>query len=161
MSTTTSETAVVSDIPPGHPSTRHKLGNPFAYFKKCLKLYADGKGRAGMAEYWSFVLISYALFIPIFVLIIADPAMQADGTAGILSFIGLIGFLLVSLGLFIPSITVMIRRLHDIGLSGWFALLAFVPFGSLVLFGFTLAPSSQRQNKHGPSPKADPSAAFA
>lgn len=161
--TTVSEPAAVSEIPPGHASTRHKLGNPWAYFVKCLKLYADGRGRAGMAEYWSFVLITYALFIPLFVLVLADPALNSDGVGnpGVLSIIGLLGFVVVGLGLFIPSITVAIRRLHDIGLSGWFALLAFVPFGSLVLLGFTLAPSSQRENKHGPSPKADPSAAFA
>ncbi|MDO8933008.1 MAG: DUF805 domain-containing protein, partial [Rhodocyclaceae bacterium] len=44
-------------------------------------------------------------------------------------------------------------RLHDIGLSGWFYLLVFVPsVGSLIIFVMTLIPSQKHDNKWGPVP---------
>jgi uncharacterized membrane protein YhaH (DUF805 family) len=56
---------------------------------------------------------------------------------------------------FLPaSLTVLIRRLHDIGWSGWLVLLQFVPLGGLILFICTLLPSERGVNKHGPYPKA-------
>lgn len=162
MSTTTSNPTAVSDIPPGHLSTRHKLGNPLAYFKKCLKLYADGKGRAGIAEYWSFALMQIVVLIPFIAIMFLDPSFGRGGEPGAFVLIGGLGLVLVSLALVVPAICVSIRRLHDIGLSGWLFLLGLVPYvGGLFLFVCSLIPSSEKANKHGPSPKADPSAAFA
>lgn len=162
--TVASERDVSIEIPPGHASTRHKLGNPFAYFKKCLSLYADGKGRAGVAEYWSFTLVSVLAIAPFYALMLADPSIWSTTGSSepeALFYVGFVGLVIVGLGLVIPSITVTIRRLHDLGFSGWLYLLSFVPFGSLFLFVCTLIPSSAKTNKHGPSPKADPGAIFA
>lgn len=47
-----------------------------------------------------------------------------------MSLIGLV----ISLGLFIPALAVMIRRLHDIGRSGWFCLLFFIPLLGFILW---------------------------
>jgi uncharacterized membrane protein YhaH (DUF805 family) len=60
--------------------------------------------------------------------------------------------------IFLPAaITVMIRRLHDIGLSGWLYLLTFVPYlGAIFLFVCALIPSQAQVNKHGPIPKPRP-----
>jgi uncharacterized membrane protein YhaH (DUF805 family) len=64
----------------------------------------------------------------------------------------------VVLLIFLPaSITVMIRRLHDIGLSGWLILLWLIPYlGALFLFVCALIPSQAQVNKHGPIPKPRP-----
>ena len=101
--------------------------------------------------------------LPVLVLLMAlDPGLSGTGEPGLLFGIGLIGILVVSLGLVIPAICVGIRRLHDIGLSGWLYLLGFVPYvGGLFIFVCSLIPSSEKENEHGPSPKADPSAVFA
>ena len=164
MSATTTDDFASSgyaEIPPGHASMRHKLGNPFAYFKKCLKLYADGKGRAGVAEYWSFTLVTYLLYIPL-ALLMGTGTDGATGEPNALGIVASLALVVVALGLIIPMITVSVRRLHDIGLSGWLYLLVFVPLlGGLFLFICSLIPSSDKPNKHGPSPKQDVAHTFA
>ena len=163
MNTTTMiDSADYVEVPPGHPSMRHKLGNPWAYFKKCLALYADGKGRAGVAEYWSFALFQILVVLPFVAVMVADPGLRNGTDPGILFVLGMLGIVVVSLGLLVPAVCVTVRRLHDIGLSGWLYLLGFVPYvGGLFLFVCSLIPSSEKTNKHGPSPKTDVSDAFA
>ena len=58
-----------------------------------------------------------------------------------------------SLLVFIPSLAVSVRRLHDVGMSGWWILLNLVPFGSLVVMGFSVQDSQPGDNKYGPNPK--------
>ena len=77
--------------------------------KVCWKKYFDFTGRARRSEYWWFVLFQMFVSIPCAIL---DGMLQA---AVGLSFINGIASLL----LFIPSMTVSFRRLHDIGRSGW------------------------------------------
>jgi uncharacterized membrane protein YhaH (DUF805 family) len=56
--------------------------------------------------------------------------------------------MLVSLVLFLPSLAVTIRRLHDIGRSGGWYWIIFVPFaGIIVLFVFSLLPSTPDKNR--------------
>lgn len=56
-------------------------------------------------------------------------------------------------GTLLPGIAARIRRLHDIGLSGWIILIALIPYlGGIALFIMSLLPSEDRTNKHGPSP---------
>jgi uncharacterized membrane protein YhaH (DUF805 family) len=54
----------------------------------------------------------------------------------------------------VPRTSLMIRRLHDIEMTGWLALLGLVPFAGLVLDVFCLvADTNPRPNKWGVSPK--------
>ena len=60
---------------------------------------------------------------------------------------------IVGLALVIPSIAVVVRRLHDTGRSGWWYLIALVPFiGGLVLLVFCVQPSAPGPNRWGPNP---------
>ncbi|AVW92838.1 DUF805 domain-containing protein [Celeribacter baekdonensis] len=52
----------------------------------------------------------------------------------------------------IPNLSLQVRRLHDIGKSGFWLLLCFVPFGSFVLLFFYITPSNARDNRWGPPP---------
>jgi uncharacterized membrane protein YhaH (DUF805 family) len=55
----------------------------------------------------------------------------------------------------IPVVAVTVRRLHDIGMSGWWALLLLVPYiGGLIVLVFTLLPGQPHANAHGPAPVA-------
>ena len=57
------------------------------------------------------------------------------------------------LGSIVPHIAVTVRRQHDIGISGWFYLLIFLPYlGNLIILVFTLIPSQANENKWGPIP---------
>jgi uncharacterized membrane protein YhaH (DUF805 family) len=56
----------------------------------------------------------------------------------------------------IPGIAVSIRRLHDIGKSGWYFLLAFIPcVGGIILLVFALTPGDTYDNEYGRDPKTD------
>jgi uncharacterized membrane protein YhaH (DUF805 family) len=82
---------------------------------------------------------------------------------------GVGGWLLLALGIlfflatFIPQLAVTIRRFHDQDKSGWFYLLAFVPFvGGLIVFIFMLLEGTRGPNRFGPDPKGpDVSRTFA
>ncbi|MDD7437798.1 MAG: DUF805 domain-containing protein [Bacteroidales bacterium] len=87
-----------------------------------LRQYADFRGRARRKEYWYFVL-----FNCIFALI----AIGLDNLLGITFssldlYYGPI-YLLYVLATFIPNLAVSIRRLHDIGESGWWTLISLIP----------------------------------
>ena len=59
-----------------------------------------------------------------------------------------------SLAILLPGLAVAIRRLHDIGKSGWFVLLALIPIvGSIILIVFYVKDSEPGENKYGPNPK--------
>ncbi len=107
------------------------------YFVNTLKnKYADFNGRATRSEYWYFILF-YILISIVLVLIdrsVINPQLgmtvEEVTQGGILQFI-------FALGLLIPSIAIGIRRLHDIGKSGWWLLIGLVPLlGAIVLIYF-------------------------
>lgn len=102
--------------------------------KNCFVNYVGFSGRATRSEYWWWVL---------FVLVIAVVMELLN--------LGMIGSL-VPLVTLLPSIAVGARRLHDIGKSGWWQLLALIPLiGWLVLIYWAVQPSDG-DNDHGPAP---------
>jgi uncharacterized membrane protein YhaH (DUF805 family) len=91
-----------------------------------LRKYADFKGRARRAEYWSFMLLqslAYGLIVG-FALTGLGAKDLGSGIATVLMAFGILG--LVSLALFLPNLAVLARRMHDINLSAW-CLLLLVP----------------------------------
>lgn len=58
------------------------------------------------------------------------------------------------MAVFIPSLAVGVRRLHDTGKSGWFLLIGLIPLvGGIILFVFTVQDSAAGDNQYGPNPK--------
>ena len=114
-----------------------------------LKKYAQFDGRSRRKEYWSYFLLVIGLNI---VANMLDSMIGLGGTVW-----GLWGplSLLLSLALFVPGLAVTIRRLHDTGRSGWWTLIAFIPFvGALVLLYFMVLEGVSGPNEYGPDPKA-------
>ena len=71
-----------------------------------------------------------------------------------LLFIGTGLFVMFALGMIVPSLAVHVRRLHDIGLSGWWLLLHFVAgIGTIMLFIMSLVGGEPGPNRYGPAPK--------
>ena len=120
------------------------------YFKNCiLKHYADFNGRARRKEYWFFAL--FQMIAIILVSILGGLVDYILGTAGIVSSVLIV---LLSLGLLLPALAVLFRRLHDIGKSGWWIFISLVPcFGSIILLVFMFLDSQPGTNKYGPNPK--------
>ena len=99
------------------------------WFIKVLKQYADFKGRARRKEYWMFSLFSLIIGVIITLIEIIT------GTFNYLVNIGPLSALF-SLLIFIPSISVNVRRLHDVGKSGWIIILpSFLFFITILFFG--------------------------
>lgn len=101
--------------------------------------YATASGRASRKEYWSFVLCS---------VIITFMAMILDeiwGTKEAISKTIYIIFL-------IPSLTITIRRLHDVNKSGFWYLIQIIPMlGTIYLLYLMIKPTQSNDNQYGPS----------
>jgi uncharacterized membrane protein YhaH (DUF805 family) len=105
----------------------------------CLNKYVTFSGRARRSEYWWFALLAGCVNL------IATIVDKAAGTS-IFAFAGL--------ALILPQLAVGVRRLHDTNRSGWWYLLAFVPFGAVVILVFMCQDSAPVVNTYGPSPKS-------
>lgn len=116
------------------------------YYLKALRQYADFSGRARRTEYWMFVLFN---------LIFAIVAAVLDTLIGLAneSGIGMI-YSLYSLAMFIPGLAVLVRRLHDVGKSGWMVLIGLIPLiGGIWLLVLLFTDSQPGTNQYGPNPK--------
>lgn len=111
--------------------------------------YADFDGRARRAEYWWFTLVNFGVIIGALVVTVILRAIAAP-----LGAIAALAYVAVWLGTLVPGIAAAIRRLHDTGKSGWFMLIALIPFfGSIILLVFLFTDGSRESNAYGPSPK--------
>lgn len=142
-------------------STNEDLGL-WAYFVKCMRLYFDGSGRARRKEYWSFILFRALFmlgFLAIGVVAILTLASKAhaqsydDDVASAASAAPMVIGWILGLPFLAPHYAVSARRLHDVGLSGWLALLMLIPYlGSLFMFIIALLPSQRMTNQYGKYP---------
>jgi uncharacterized membrane protein YhaH (DUF805 family) len=110
------------------------------------------QGRSPRSEYWYWILfvIIVQLFTVIPVILVAM-LIQAQDVWALLPFLIAAGA--IALFLWLGTITVTIRRLHDQGLSGWFFLLFLIPsVGGLIELIFMLQPSNPGSNTYGPQP---------
>ena len=118
-------------------------------YRDVLRHYATFSGRTGRAGYWWFVLanfiITFALYLP--ALIVGSLGGSNPATSLLAIPVALYG-----LALLIPSIALSVRRLHDIGASGWWYLLIFVPvIGGLALLIMHVMASQPANNRYGPA----------
>ncbi len=119
----------------------------FECYTYALKNYAKFTGRARRREYWMFILFNCVVG---FFLGIVDGLL---GTYDAESQVGLLGTL-YGLFVLIPSIALSVRRLHDIGRTGWWLLIGFIPFlGAIVLLVFFVLDSREEGSKYGPPRK--------
>lgn len=111
------------------------------YFIDAVKRYVDFSGRARRKEYWMYVLfyMIFAIAVGIVAGIIRMPLLTS----------------LYSLALFLPTLGVSVRRLHDLGKSGWWFLLGLIPvIGGIILLIWFCTEGEQANNQYGPNPKA-------
>jgi len=122
------------------------------YLNAIQNNYTNFSGRARRSEYWYFILFYY---------IISILAVVLDNLLGLAMEIGGIplayGWITIAVALahFLPSIALVVRRLHDVGKSGWFYFIAFIPFiGAIWLIVLFCTEGDQEENKYGANPKA-------
>ena len=129
--------------------------------KTCFKKYADFSGRASRPEFWWFVLFYYlVILLPVVPWIAIDARsvnqapIEDPGTTTAVAVFGVL-VVVVFLALLIPYLAAGVRRLHDTGKSGWWWLISFVPFGSIVLIVFLVLEGNPGWNQYGPPPGVD------
>ena len=117
------------------------------WYLKVLKNFADFNGRARRKEYWMYTLFNMIFAVIAFIL---------DSILGI----GIEGigygplYLIYSLVVFIPGLAVLVRRLHDVGKSGWMFFIVLIPLiGAIWLLVLMLTESNPGENKYGPNPE--------
>jgi uncharacterized membrane protein YhaH (DUF805 family) len=102
------------------------------FYLKVLQNYATFKGRASRSEYWYFVLFNIIFSIAL------------SYVSGVVNLPIL--YTIYSLALLIPSIAVAVRRMHDVGKSGWFIL---IPIYDLIL---ACTEGVKGENEYGTEP---------
>jgi uncharacterized membrane protein YhaH (DUF805 family) len=113
------------------------------WYLEVLKKYAVFQGRARRKEYWMFNLFNIIIAMVIgFVTGVVDVVFEV----GVM--LNLATSVIYSLAILIPATAVSIRRMHDLGRSGWWIL---VPVVNLIFMFFDSQPGD---NKYGPNPKA-------
>jgi uncharacterized membrane protein YhaH (DUF805 family)/cold shock CspA family protein len=125
------------------------------YFWRALTAnYANFVDRARRKEYWGYVLFWMLAFVGVsiasFTLDYQVGNMEPGYEAPVLMGLGMAGWILATL---VPSLAMAVRRQHDIGISGWFFLVVFIPMGMVVALIFALIPSRKQENKWGPVPE--------
>ena len=125
------------------------------YLKVVRDNYANFSGRARRKEYWMFLLFNIIFSI---VAGIADNILGTDFTIGEGSYSVSMGYgwiyLIYILAVIIPGWAVSVRRLHDVGKSGWFMLITLIPLiGAIWIIILMCTDGNKTENTYGPSPK--------
>jgi uncharacterized membrane protein YhaH (DUF805 family) len=126
--------------------------NMFDWWKKVVfKNYANFNGRSRRAEYWNFVLVNFIIYFPGQILLFSTAgALDSEFIKGA----GISFMLCFALAMFIPSLAVLVRRLHDINKSGWYILFYFIPLvGVILLLVWLFTDGDRYQNNYGDDPK--------
>ncbi len=101
------------------------------------KKYVIFSGTASRTEFWLFILINF------FILFICSMVFSSieNNVVDVV-----VGFFIISS--IIPTLSVSVRRLHDVDMSGWWLLIGLIPFGFLGLFVFFILESKRENNKY-------------
>ena len=112
--------------------------------QSCLSQYATFSGRARRSEYWYFSLFNALLG---FVIGVIGSLFLGETLTNVLT-------ALVTLALLAPGLAVSVRRLHDIGKSGWALLFALIPVvGWILIIVWACKDSESGENQYGSNPK--------
>ena len=110
------------------------------WYLHVMRNYLTAGGRARRTEYWMFMLVYISM------LIVASLLDNLLGTAVLGGLVALVHL--------IPSITVGVRRLHDINRSGWWLLVSLVPLiGWVIAIYFAVKEGDAGNNQYGVNPK--------
>ena len=110
-------------------------GSPLHWYVDAFRRYAEFGGRSRRSAYWWFVLAHWVVLLVL---------------GGIVETL----IVLYWVGVLLPSLALMVRRLHDTDRSGWWWLINLVPIiGTLVFLVFLASDGTRGPNRYGPDPK--------
>lgn len=116
----------------------------------CISKYFTISGRARRREYWYFWLFQVLLYSGSYFAFLFHIIQENDTRAHS----SVLLYFIASIALYIPGLTVKIRRFHDTGHSAWNLLWYFVPLaGPIIIFVYLVSDSEPGANIYGPNPK--------
>lgn len=116
-----------------------------------LSKYSTFSGRAARSEYWYWTLFQWLL---LFGLMLASLLMAAR--SGTSPMILMVVFAIAFIVMILPTISVAVRRLHDMDYAAWWVLIGIIPYvGGIALFVWFLLPGTIGGNRFGPDPLGD------
>jgi uncharacterized membrane protein YhaH (DUF805 family) len=127
------------------------------YYLKALKNYATFKGRATRSEYWYYFLFTViAIIIAATIDNVLGITFKRETPFGTVdSHYGYV-YLAYALATLLPGLAVAVRRLHDVGKSGWFYFIVLIPIAGAIWFLVLMCTDSQPgANEYGPNPKGE------
>ena len=109
--------------------------------KTCFNKYADFSGRALRSELWWFVLFGFlgGIITTIIDIMILGYPIEVNGPM----------YLIFLVAMFIPSIAVTARRLHDVNRSGWWQLIELTIIGILLIIIWNATEGKKKKNRFG------------
>ena len=120
--------------------------------KHVFNNFANFSGRARRSEYWYFVLFSMIVSTLLGAMGKETP-MEVAGQIMMVKQSKLLS--IYQLAVFIPTLAVLVRRLHDVGKSGWCYFWIFLPIvGWIMILVWLCREGERRTNRFGPDPKA-------
>ena len=126
------------------------------YLKVVRDNYLNFSGRARRKEYWMFTLVYMIILFGCTVLdnMLGTVFMMDGGALGQISMGYGWAYTICGLVHFLPSLSLVVRRLHDVGKSGWFYLIILIPFIGFIWILILFCTEGQKEeNKWGPDPK--------
>jgi uncharacterized membrane protein YhaH (DUF805 family) len=135
---------------------------------RAFRSWGDYSSRSTLSEFWWFFLFEFLVGIVLYIIAIVfvigaaatSAKVSSDGqitsTSAGLSGVAIIVLLLlfvVGIVLFLVYLPLTVRRLHDTDKSGWFYLLAFIPFGSIIVLVLCAMAGTPGPNRYGPVPQ--------
>lgn len=113
----------------------------------CIGNATNFSGRAPRSEYWFFVLFNI-LFTWLVTLGFTGIGYALGGLdGGVIAYY--ISAILCIVVMFLPSLSVLVRRLHDTGHSGWWYFVSMLPLVGGIWLLVLLCSSSDDENKYG------------
>ncbi len=107
------------------------------YYIDAFRNYVNFQGRANRTQFWMFILFNLIAGVILFGIAFAVPALA---------------FLITvyNLAVFLPSLAICVRRLHDTDRSGWWILLGLIPLvGGIIMLILYLLPGTPGANRFG------------
>ena len=131
--------------------------------RTCMRKYVNFSGRATRSEFWWFYLFTVLVnlvatsqassFVP--TLLDGQDMTENESSYFLNNFFFLYLSTITSLILLLPSLAVAVRRLHDVGRSGWWILIAFTVIGIIPLLIWYVTDTKDEENIYGPNPKTE------
>jgi uncharacterized membrane protein YhaH (DUF805 family) len=129
--------------------------------RRAFSKWSDYSGRATVGEFWWFYLFTALVTVGIYLLAViaavillpsnrSGSGSSSSGGGAIVVIVLTLAFLVAAIALFVVYLSLAVRRLHDTDKSGWWYLIAFVPFGGLILLIFWIQAGTPGPNQYGP-----------